>query len=132
MSSRIRISLFRRALRNPEYLAALLRASPERRLFWSLHPTPTSQRGFWERNAHGRWVAQAEKYVRRSGSVARGEAYLNKKYVKSYRVDFYLFNRLLELLRPSLTFENTHLRRSICPAKRLAILLHWLVETQLA
>ena len=44
-----RKSLLRRALRNPAYLAVLFRASPRTRLFWSLHPTPATWRGFWEK-----------------------------------------------------------------------------------
>ena len=51
-----RRSLLRRALSDPALRSALL-CSP--RLFWSLHPTPVTQRSFWERNVQGRWILQS-------------------------------------------------------------------------
>ena len=52
-----RRSLLRRALSDPVLRSALLR-SP--RLFWSLHPTPVTQRSFFgERNVQGKWILQS-------------------------------------------------------------------------
>lgn len=121
---RRRRSIFQRALRNPVIRDALMSA-PRRRLIWSLQPTPQSQRGFWERNVHGKWLKQARKYIEKSG-VPRAMKHINNKYIEMYRVDFHLFNWLLDLCRDSLAKEDTLLRLSIPPGKRLAIVLHWL------
>lgn len=132
---RVTMSFLCRGLRDPTIREALLRF-PCRRLIWLIHLTVASQRGFWEWNVLGRWRVTAQKYARLAHSVVRGEEYLNRKYVEMFRVDCVLFDWLLELCGPRLTHENTNMRSSIPPEKRLGIILHWLghgfAERQLA
>ena len=96
------------------------------RLIWSVHPTLASQRGFWECNVLGKWRDTARKYAMRAHCVLRGEEYINRRYVETFRVDPALFDWLLELCEPCLTREDTNMRNNIAMDKRLGIVLHWL------
>ena len=59
-----------------------------------------------------------------------GEAddYLDKGYVRTYRVDMSTFEFLGSQTRQRLTHQSTMMRSPIAPEKRLAMTLHWLAH----
>ena len=119
------MSCLHRGLHYPVFREALLWIHLCR-LIWSVHPTLASQRGFWECNVLGKWRDTARKYAMRAHCVLRGEEYINRRYVETFRVDPALFDWLLELCEPCLTREDTNMRNNIAMDKRLGIVLHWL------
>lgn len=88
------------------------------RQLWTAHPqneysVPT---GFWEKEVLGTWES-----VR-----AVSDSWWSTSWKTHFRMEQRTFCFLLERYGPLIEKQSTHLRRTIAPAKRLAILLYYL------
>lgn len=90
---------------------------PRRRRFWTAHPLGEDV-GTWEAEVTGTWARLGVMYP----DVEE------KKFAQRYRVNKPTFKNLLEKLGHVLVKEDTNMRSSIGPQKRLAIFLHWLAH----
>ena len=88
-----------------------LRAS---RWFWA---APRGQ-GFWEKNVCGLWISIGRLYP----------DWEENQYLQHFRMSKDTFWYLSQRFGKYFEKENTNLRHAIPPAKRLAVVLHWLAQ----
>ena len=110
------------AISNFEFVDMLVEMPLPRR-FWSSHPTPESQLGFFEVEMQGTWRDVSE---RQEGSC---KYWLDDEYLATFRMDFATFWFVYSLCEDRLKRQDTHHRYSINPEKRFAILLNWLAHS---
>ena len=88
-----------------------LRAS---RRFWA---APRGQ-GFWEKNVRGLWCEMRRSYP----------DWEENQYLQHFRMSKDTFWYLVQTFGKYFEKQDTHLRRALPPAKRLAVVLHWLAQ----
>ena len=93
------------------------------RLFWSAN---INCKGLFEKKVKGRWL-QVGARLQAEGKDPSG--YLDKKYVKTFRVNKALFDALYADTRDLLEKQDTSLCAAVSAEKRLAILLYWLAHS---
>ena len=122
-----RRGMLRRLLLSPGALEGVMKLR-RGRVLWAVHPTPQSQRGFWEKNVLSRWRRTAQELYQKSGSITRAKQYVEKKYLEEFRVGTATFRWILRLCEADMTFQSTNMRKPVGAAKRLAVLLSWLAH----
>ena len=101
----------------------LVTSRRKERRWWAIHRSSADQRGFWETKL-SLWHRIAESY----NIPGEADGYLDKGYVRTYRVDVSTFEFLVSQTRQRLTYQSIMMRSPIAPENRLAMTRHWLAH----
>lgn len=107
------------------FLAAYMAQSMRReRRWWAIHRTLDEQQGFWEKKVP-MWHKKAAMRTRQ-----RAADYIDKRYLRTFRLDERTFKFVVRRTRDALTHQVTNCRMPVCAEKRLAMTLHWLAHSK--